>query len=258
MLVRDLRRVTSRLDRNPAGYATGRTNPRGVHPNEREAYHCAGRALRAVCRSLALRSLLLAACGVLPKREPNSIYEPPARVRAADRRLAAGELVAAGGQAGRQPAARQRPHRGAARSGRDQVYKGAAWTEPAPDLVQTALLRRFEDSGKILSVARPGGGVRGEYQLQTDLRAFESVYTAGAPQAQIEIYARLVHTADGEVVGRAQLPRNRSRGRRRVGAVVDAFSRGARTAPREQIAGWTLPAGNAAPGARRSAEASLP
>jgi hypothetical protein len=34
VLVRDLRRVTSRLDRNPAGYATGRTSPEEFTPNE--------------------------------------------------------------------------------------------------------------------------------------------------------------------------------------------------------------------------------
>jgi len=34
VLVRDLRRVTSRLDRNPAGYATGRTHPEEFSPNE--------------------------------------------------------------------------------------------------------------------------------------------------------------------------------------------------------------------------------
>ncbi|MEO8160375.1 MAG: MlaD family protein [Arenimonas sp.] len=34
ILVHDLRRVTSRLDRNPAGYATGRTHPEEFTPNE--------------------------------------------------------------------------------------------------------------------------------------------------------------------------------------------------------------------------------
>jgi len=34
VLVRDLRRVTSRLDRNPAGFATGRTHPEEFTPNE--------------------------------------------------------------------------------------------------------------------------------------------------------------------------------------------------------------------------------
>lgn len=33
-LVRDLRRISSRLDRNPAGFATGRTNPEEFTPNE--------------------------------------------------------------------------------------------------------------------------------------------------------------------------------------------------------------------------------
>jgi phospholipid/cholesterol/gamma-HCH transport system substrate-binding protein len=36
VLVRDLRRVTSRLDRNPAGYATGRTHPEEFTPNEKK------------------------------------------------------------------------------------------------------------------------------------------------------------------------------------------------------------------------------
>jgi phospholipid/cholesterol/gamma-HCH transport system substrate-binding protein len=34
VLVRDLRRVSSRLDRNPAGYATGRTHPEEFSPHE--------------------------------------------------------------------------------------------------------------------------------------------------------------------------------------------------------------------------------
>jgi hypothetical protein len=34
VLVRDLRRISSRLDRNPAGYATGRTHPEEFEPNE--------------------------------------------------------------------------------------------------------------------------------------------------------------------------------------------------------------------------------
>jgi phospholipid/cholesterol/gamma-HCH transport system substrate-binding protein len=34
VLVRDLRRISSRLDRNPAGYATGRTHPEEFTPNE--------------------------------------------------------------------------------------------------------------------------------------------------------------------------------------------------------------------------------
>src|SRR5207342_3237644 len=70
-------------------------------------------------------------------------------------------------------------------SGEITVYKGAAWPETAPEMVQSAVLRRFEDSGRILSVARPGVGVRGDYQLQMDLRTFESKYTApGRPEAQ--------------------------------------------------------------------------
>ena len=39
-----------------------------------------------------------------------------------------------------------------------QTYKGARWADNAPDLLQTALVQAFEDSGRMPSVMRAGGG----------------------------------------------------------------------------------------------------
>ena len=186
---------------------------------------------------------LLAGCGILPKREPTQLFEParPALATHADWPQANWSLLIA------KPAAGQlldndriavRPSPGAI-----SVYKGAAWSDPAPELVQTALLRSFEDSQKILSVSRPGAGVRGEYQLQTDLRTFESIYEGASPQVVVELYAKLIHTADGQVVAARVFRETEPAAGVEVGPVVDAFSR-ALDRVTGQVTGWTLAEGN--------------
>ena len=199
---------------------------------------------------VALALLLLGAlagCGILPKREPTAIFEPtrPDATPRADLPRANWSLLVARPVAGGLLDNDRIAVRPA--TGEITVYKASAWTDPAPDLVQNALLRRFEDSGKILSVSRPGAGVRGEYQLQTDLRTFESVYAnPGRPEARVEIYARLVNTSDGAVVAARAFSQSEPAASEDLGSVVDAFSRALGRAT-DEIAGWTL-----ASGARRN------
>ena len=82
-----------------------------------------------------------------------------------------------------------------------QTYKGARWADNAPDLLQTALVEAFEDSGRIGSVMRFGGGsTRGDYGLWVEVRQFESVYADGSPQAVIEVQARLMKLRGGDLV----------------------------------------------------------
>jgi cholesterol transport system auxiliary component len=192
--------------------------------------------------ALALAALV-AGCGILPKREPTAIFEPTrvassprADWPAANWSLLVAKPVTSGLLDNDRIAVRPAP-------GEISVYKASAWTDTAPDLVQSALLRRFEDSGKILSVARPGSGVRGEYQLQTELRAFESVYvSAGRPEAQVEIYAKLVKASSGEVVAARTFRHTEAAAGESVGSVVDAFG-AALGRTTDEIVGWTLASG---------------
>lgn len=195
------------------------------------------------CALLAL--LALPGCGILPKREPIAIYEParpsgamPASTMPpATWSLIVARPVASGLLDNDRIAVRPAP-------GEISVYKAAAWTETAPELVHNALLRRFEDSGRILSVARPGSGVRGQFQLQTDLRVFESVYvSAGRPEAQVEVYARLVKTADGEVVAARTFRETEAAANENLSSVVDAFGL-ALNRTTDQIVAWTLESGS--------------
>ena len=197
--------------------------------------------------SLALLALALAvsACGVIPKREPTSIFQPtiPASAPHADWPQASWSLLVPKPMA----SAYFDNDRIAVRppQGEITVYKSSAWTDTAPDMVQGALLHRFEDSGKILSVARPGSGVRGDFQLQTELRNFESVYTGpGRPEVRVEIYAKLVKTSDGAVVAARAFSETEAAATEDVGSVANAFGAALGRAS-DDIVGWTLASGNA-------------
>lgn len=186
----------------------------------------------------------LSACSVLPKREPTQVFTPShsAVAAGADWPTVRWSLLIAKPSASQQIDSERiavQPGPGAV-----QVYNAAAWSDPATELVQTALLRGFEDSGKILAVARPGTGVHGDYSLQTEVRSFTSVYQGGTPQAVVEVYARLVHPADGGVVAAKLFRETEPAAGTDVTQVVDAFSR-ALDRTRDGVIGWTLATGQA-------------
>lgn len=126
-----------------------------------------------------------------------------------------------------------------------EVYAGALWLDTAPELVQNALIRGFEDSGKILAVSGFGGGVRGDFALLLDLRHFESIYRDGTPEATVELRARLVHFRGNRVVA-ARTFRNAVPAQGvEVARVSDAFGQ-ALSATVTDVVGWTLVEGQQA------------
>jgi cholesterol transport system auxiliary component len=80
------------------------------------------------------------------------------------------------------------------------VLKSARWSERAPELVQTALVRTFEDSGRLRGVARANSALRSNYVLLTELRAFEADYRKGGAEARIALSAKLVRADQREVL----------------------------------------------------------
>lgn len=194
--------------------------------------------------AVALVATSLGACSILGGTEPIQILDPSAKVAPrADWPQARWSLLVP------RPIAIQaldterivvRPAPGAL-----QVYKGAVWSETAPDLVHTSLLRAFEDSGKILSVARPGGAVRGDFQLTSELRAFESIYEGATPNAVVELHARLVRTTDGKAVAARTFRISEGAAGTDIGTVSEAFSRALAKLDGEVVA-WTLAEGNRA------------
>jgi cholesterol transport system auxiliary component len=199
--------------------------------------------MRTIAVALSF-ALLASSCSILGKADPIRLVDPQPRATAdASWPQAKFALLVL------RPVANQsldtdrivvRPAPGAL-----QVYKGAAWPDPAPEMVQTALMRAFEDSGKILSVARPGGAVRGDFQLSTELRAFESVYDDATPNATIELHARLIRVTDGAAVAARTFRISEPSRGTDVGEVSDAFGRGLGKLGHD-VVGWSLSEGNRA------------
>ncbi len=72
-------------------------------------------------------------------------------------------------------------------------YKNVRWTERAPVMVQTLLIESFENTGKIVAVARKATDLRADYVLKTDLREFQAEYDGtGPPFAHVRVNAKLV------------------------------------------------------------------
>lgn len=138
-----------------------------------------------------------------------------------------------------------------------QVYKDALWSDPAPDMLQDALVRAFEDSGKIVAIGREQSGMRGAFALQVDMRQFEAVYSAPGrpPSVVVSLQAKLFEHPGNRVLAmkpfRVSVPASSTK----VPDVMAAFD-SASTQAISDIVGWTLVTGQAnaqnvpAPGTR--------
>lgn len=196
--------------------------------------------------TVAVLSCVLAGCSILgggDERDRATIYAPDPRVAAdpswptADWQLAMGPPSAARAIDSYRIAVRPTPDE-------LQVYKGARWAKTPTDMVQDALLRALEDSGRIRAVARQGTGIAADYRLVMDLRRFDADYAGAAtPAATIEVNAKLLHAADQNVVAQRTFLRAESAAGTDVAQVADAFSRSLGTVAGE-IAGWVLVTGN--------------
>ena len=186
--------------------------------------------------------LVLAGCSILggKQREPTTLFAPDPRVQADPSWPSVDWQLSIS----RPEAARMTDSlRIAVRPSADelQVYKGASWAKMPSDMVEDAVLRALEDSGKIPGVARQGSGVAADYKLVMDLRRFESDYGNGAmPNATIEVNAKLLHSAGGQdIVASRTFVQSVPANSTALADVVDAFDRGLGQAAHD-IAGWTL------------------
>lgn len=191
-------------------------------------------------------ALALAGCSVLASgdRHPITIYAPQARVAVdaswprVDWQLAVAKPAAA--RLVDSPRINVRPT-----PGELEVYRGATWSQPATDMLEDALLRGFEDSGRIGAVARIATGIRSDYKLAIDLRRFEADYAGNPrPAATIELNAKLIHSLDQRVVASRTFLVAEPAADTAVPSVATAFETAlARTTT--ELIGWTLAAGQA-------------
>ena len=82
------------------------------------------------------------------------------------------------------------------------VYEGAIWSDKITDLLQSAVVQAFEDSGKLPAVGRHASGMHGQYALLLDIRQFESVYVTGQrePNGTVIVQAKLLRFPQSTVL----------------------------------------------------------
>lgn len=127
-----------------------------------------------------------------------------------------------------------------------QIYKNASWAKRPSAMIEDALLRALEDSGRIPAVARQGSGVSADYKLVLDLRRFESDYVQPGvpPLATIELNAKLLHAQDQQVIATRTFLKKQPAASTAVPDVVAAFE-AALGEVSHDLAGWVLASGHA-------------
>ena len=79
-----------------------------------------------------------------------------------------------------------------------QYLAKARWGDRLPKMVQAKLVEAYENSGKLSGVGKPGEGLAIDYQVVTDIRAFQ-IETSGGDHAHIEISVKILNDRNGEV-----------------------------------------------------------
>ena len=119
-------------------------------------------------------------------------------------------------------------------------YAKAAWTDRAPLMVQTRIVDSFENTKKIVAVARESIGIRSNYVLQPDLRNFEALYYYGKPPiVRVRIIAKLVRMPDRQIIGVASFERCVRARADSIPKVVEAFDQALGSVIKRLVA-WTL------------------
>jgi len=82
-------------------------------------------------------------------------------------------------------------------SGAVSALPGSQWSDRLPRLVQARLIQTFENSSRI-KASRPGERVTPDYQLNTEIRAFQIEAASG--EAVVEMSVKLVDDRSGRIV----------------------------------------------------------
>lgn len=74
------------------------------------------------------------------------------------------------------------------------------WTDRLPKLVQAKLIETFENTERVRAVAKPGDGLVIDYQIVTEIRAFDATIGSGISEARVALSVKLVSDRTGKVV----------------------------------------------------------
>jgi cholesterol transport system auxiliary component len=103
------------------------------------------------------------------------------------------------------------------------ILSGGRWSDRLPRLLQSRIVQTFENATKSRSVSRVGDGITAQYQLTTDLRAFQLDASQG--QAVVDIFAKVVDVSSGKILKARRFNTRVPVGSANAGEVAQALDR---------------------------------
>lgn len=79
-----------------------------------------------------------------------------------------------------------------------QYLAGAQWSDRLPKIVQSRLAEAFQSSGRLGGVGLPGQGLAVDYQIVTEIRAFE-IRVGQGETAHVELAVKVLDDRNGVV-----------------------------------------------------------
>jgi len=120
-------------------------------------------------------------------------------------------------------------------------FADGEWTDPAPRLVQTALLESFENSHTVTALDRETIGLSADYVLKSELRHFEAAYEApdAPPQVWVVINVRLVKMPERRIVAEQSFEARYPAAGNNIRDIVLAFDEALGKVMKETVT-WTV------------------
>lgn len=79
-----------------------------------------------------------------------------------------------------------------------EYLSGAQWADRLPRVIQARLAETFQKSGRFAGVGKPGEGLAIDYQIVTEIRAFD-VRLDGQQRAHVNLFVRILNDRNGVV-----------------------------------------------------------
>jgi cholesterol transport system auxiliary component len=121
----------------------------------------------------------------------------------------------------------------------------AFWVDRAPAMVQSLIVQSFRNSGQLVQVGTNRDRVRPQFQLVSDLRAFQLNRGTGPDMVRVSLNAQLLRMPERDSVGRESFAADRAPTGSGIDAVVAAFDEALGRVMKELVA-WTIRTGNRA------------
>ena len=129
---------------------------------------------------------------------------------------------------------------------RVEYYARSSWTDRAPLMIKTLMIESFENSQKIVSVGREGGGLRADFVLKSEIRELQAEYLdSTVPSANVAMNVKMVAFPLRDIIASESFSRRVTATTDSMDAVVVAFDEALGKVLKD-IVEWSLTVGTLA------------